>query len=111
MPHGIGATLAQKLHPNRFPLMSPKMAAIVAFILGENWTEPSLDALTITADGCLVSATGFLGAAVDLEENIAGLIDAAGLSAEERSAFHRLRRRRITDWRQGITVGEVNTEG
>lgn len=44
-------TLARKLHPDRFSAMSGKMAAIVAFILGESWTEPEIAALAVTSDG------------------------------------------------------------
>lgn len=32
-------TLTEKLHPSRFSEMSPFMAAIVAYVLGEAWTE------------------------------------------------------------------------
>jgi hypothetical protein len=44
-------TIADKLHPDRFSAMSGKMAAIVAYILGESWTEPEIAALSVTSDG------------------------------------------------------------
>lgn len=37
-------TLTEKLHPSRFSEMSPFMAAIVAYVLGEAWTEPAIEA-------------------------------------------------------------------
>ena len=40
------ATLAEKLHPSRFTEMSPFMAAIVAYVLGEAWTNPAIAEIT-----------------------------------------------------------------
>jgi hypothetical protein len=44
-------TLTEKLNPDRFSEMSGKMAAIVAYILAESWTEPEITALSVTSDG------------------------------------------------------------
>lgn len=35
-------SLASKLHPSRFPGMSPMMAAVVGFVLGESFTDPAI---------------------------------------------------------------------
>ncbi len=35
-------SLTEKLHPDRFTAMSPKMTAIIAYVLGEEWTEPHI---------------------------------------------------------------------
>jgi hypothetical protein len=45
------ATLADALHPKRFPGMSGRMAAVVGYILNEDWTKPPTTATTtIDAD-------------------------------------------------------------
>jgi hypothetical protein len=43
--------LAKKLHPSCFTAMSGKMAAIVAYIVGEHWTSPAIVELVATSDG------------------------------------------------------------
>ena len=48
-------TLAEKLHPKRFPSMSGKMAAIVGYILGEEWTRPRIVELVVTSDGWVLA--------------------------------------------------------
>ena len=94
-------TLAQKLHPSRFTAMSPKMAAIVAFILGEQWTVPTINSLTITSDGILLTALGneVIGSAADLENNLARLMVAADLAPSEVAEVNRLYASRVSDWR------------
>jgi hypothetical protein len=37
---GMRMTLAEKLHPTRFPAMSGRMAAIIGYVLDEAWSEP-----------------------------------------------------------------------
>lgn len=44
-------TLADKLHPDRFTEMSGKMAAIIAFVLGEDWTDPAIRWMSVSSDG------------------------------------------------------------
>ena len=39
-------SLSAKLHPSRFPGMSPLMAAIVGFVLGESFTHPEIGVMT-----------------------------------------------------------------
>ncbi|HEY8869908.1 MAG TPA: glycosyltransferase family 39 protein [Candidatus Limnocylindrales bacterium] len=38
--YSVGVALAEKLHPERYSAMSGKIAAIIAYILDEAWTEP-----------------------------------------------------------------------
>ncbi len=95
-----GTLLHHKLHPRRFPGMSPKMAAMVGYILGQEWTSPSLITLSITSDGFLVSMEHFLGSATDLEDNLTRLFKAANLSREEQEYFWSLFRQRVDDWRR-----------
>ena len=96
------AELKDRLHPKRFTEMSPKMASIVAYILGENWVTPQVSGIMVTSDGfALASVQGdlgynhFLGAASDLENNLERLEQAAGLNEEQRKLFARLRKERI----------------
>lgn len=84
-------TLIQKLHPARFTGMSSKMTAIVACILDQKWTSPSIAELTITSDGHLLARNlwdcgfnNYLGRLADLEANWKRLLDAAGLTDAER---------------------------
>ena len=83
-------TLAQKLNPNRFTDMSAKMAAIVGFVLGENWTNPTITDMHITSDGYVLAQqqgdlgmNEFIGSVDDLERNWYNLLEAAQLSMDE----------------------------
>lgn len=91
-----------KLHPRRFPNMSPKMAAILGCILGEKYTEPAIEALCVTSDGCLLAQhegdigfNDFMGTSRDLERNWRNLLDAAELTEAEREAADALYRQHV----------------
>ena len=60
-------TLADKLHPDRFSSMSGRMAAIVAYVLGESWTEPAIESLSVTSDGFVTTESEFIREAADLD--------------------------------------------
>ena len=84
-------TLIQKLHPTRFTAMSGKMAAIVACILGQNWTLPCIAELVITSDGHLLARhegdcgfNNYIGLVAEFEANWKRLLIAAGLTDAER---------------------------
>lgn len=71
--------------------MSPFMAAIVGYVLGESFTTPEIAELTVSESEDLVyirqsSSVGFDGiqSLDDLRSNWNSLLDAAGLTAEER---------------------------
>lgn len=97
--HEGPVTLAGKLRPDRFSAMSGKMAAIVAYILGESWTEPEIAALSVTSDGYVTTDAEFFGEAADLDRNLLNLLVAADLAPDERAEFERLYRERVDDWR------------
>lgn len=101
-------TLGEKLDPRRFTAMSPKMAAIVACILGDEatfTTEPSIRHMVVTSDGGVLAvddfglANEFIGSAADLERNLAELQLAAELTPDESDRFDAMARKHITDWR------------
>ena len=80
--------LKLKLHPTRLSV-SGKFSAILACMLGETWTEPSIVELCVTSDGVLMARRqGHLGFdhveghVADLMRNIEGVAKAAGLSDE-----------------------------
>ena len=84
-------TLAEKLRPNRFTEMSPFMAAVVAYVFGESWTDPPIAEITVSETEDLVyirkaGAAGFDGVQnlTDLRNNWNRLLDAAGLTLDER---------------------------
>lgn len=96
------STLNEKLHPNRFSEMSPFMAAIVAFVLGESWTDPGIAEIAVSETENLVyirkaDGVGFDGieSLSDLRNNWNRLLDAAGLTDEERHEAVRLFRERV----------------
>lgn len=67
------------------------MAAIVAYVLDESWTDPSIAEITASEVEGLVyvrkaGAVGFDGihSLTDLRNNFNRLLDAAGLTADER---------------------------
>lgn len=77
--------------------MSPFMAAIVGYVLGESFTEPTIAELTVSEQENIVyirpeGAVGFDGiqSLEDLRNNWNRLLDAAGLTAEERKEAVRL---------------------
>ncbi len=98
--------LATKLHPSGFTKMSGKMAAIVAYVLGEHWTDPELAELHVTGDGFVlarkvgdVGCNEWIGLVQDLERNVSNLLHTADLTPEERQKWEELYRLRVTDWR------------
>jgi hypothetical protein len=92
-------TLADKLRPDHFTAMSGRRAAIVAYILGESWTEPAISALSVTSDGFVTTEAEFFGEAADLDRNLLNLLIAAELTPEERAEFERRYSERVDDWR------------
>ena len=84
-------SLAEKLHPDRFTEMSPFMAAIAGYVLGESWTDPQIAEIAVSEQEDLVyirkvGGVGFDGvhSLTDLRNNCNRLLDAAGLTADER---------------------------
>jgi len=96
--------LAMKLHPSRFTAMSGKMAAIVAYIVGERWTNPAIVELVATSDGHLLAChegncgcNDYLGTVDDLKSNWARLLEVADLTPQERQEADRLFQRVVGD--------------
>ena len=75
-------SVKKKLNPARFPGMSPKMVAIVTYVLGmKPLTSPHIVELTVTSDGFLLARNdgeigfdNFIGEADDYKENWEKLI-------------------------------------
>jgi len=90
------SALSEKLHPSRFTEMSPLMA-IVAYVLGESWTDPAIVEITVSEAEDLVyirkaGSVGFDGiqSLTDLRNNFNRLLDAADLTPDERRDVVRL---------------------
>lgn len=95
--------LAHKLHPDRFSEMSPFMAAIVAYVLGEFWTTPAIAEIKVSEAEDLVyvrkaDSFGFDGlqSLTDLRNNWNRLLDAADLTEAERAEAVRLFMTRVS---------------
>lgn len=95
--------LAKKLHPDRFTEMSPLMAAIVAYVLDESWTDPAVAEITVSETENLVyvrkaGSAGFDGlqSLTDLRNNWNRLLDAADLTPDERREAMRLFMARVS---------------
>jgi len=89
--------LITKLDPARFPGMSPMMAAVVGYVLGEDFTDPQIAEIKVSEAENLAyfrkaGAVAFDGlqSLVDLRGNWNQLIDVAGLTPEERKEAVRL---------------------
>lgn len=104
---------ADRLHPQRFPGMSMKMAAIVGHLTDRRYTTPHLVNLETTSDGIVMGqAEGdsgnnhYVGHISDLHQNWAGLLDAASLSPQERAqanaTFARKLRISVSPMRRGL---------
>lgn len=90
-------TLTAKLHPSRFSAMSPKMASIVGYILGQDWVTPQVSGLMVTSDRfVLASVKGdigynqFIGAESDLQDNWKQLLHVADLGQDEYTLAQKL---------------------
>ena len=99
-------SLSKKLNPAGFTEMSPKMAAIVGYIINQNFTKPALTDMCITADGFVlaqvegdIGLNQWIGSVEDLERNWNNLLDVAQLSNGERTKAKALYSMRVTDWR------------
>jgi len=99
-------SLKEKLHPKQFSAMSGKMAAIVGYVVGEQFTDPELAEIAITSDGFVLGRRSddcglneWIGSVSDLECNIASLLEAAGLTKQEKAEWQRCYSARIMDWR------------
>lgn len=86
-PEQIRQDTARKLRPVQ---VSEHFQAILACMLGEDWTTPRLVELTITPDGHILgrcdgqpSFSAFLGASQDLLKNIHGVAKVAELDGDE----------------------------
>ena len=85
---------------------SNKLIAIVACILGQKWTDPRMTWMSIDSQGIVNSDGDFIGSVDDLDRNLAGLLEAAGVTAEERVLFERLRANGIDDHRREVAEPE-----
>jgi hypothetical protein len=99
--------ITDKLHPRRFPRMSGRMAAVTGYILGRRWTRPRIVELVVTSDGWLlardegqVTCNVIVGTAADLERNWNSLLDAAGLTSEEKQEAEERCRMAVRDYRK-----------
>lgn len=104
--------LGDKLHPRRFPGMSGRMAAIVGYLVEKKWTEPSIAELVVTSDGHVLArhdgdcgCNHYVGTAADLERNWSRLLEAAGLTDDERAEAVRLCRQSVPDHRPARARG------
>lgn len=96
-------SLLQKLNPSRFDGMSPFMAAIVGYVLGESFTRPEIAEIKVSEAENLAyirqaGAVGFDGvhSLDDLRNNWNRLIEAAALTPAERNQAVRLFTEKIT---------------
>ena len=94
--------LVKKLRPENFSAMSGRMAAIVGYILGEKFTDPSVAQLIVMDDGFVLArhagesqANTIIAPLTDLQRNWAKLLDAANLSEDERQEANALFDKRV----------------
>lgn len=93
---GHGETIRRKLSPTVVKYgRDGKMAAIVACIIGEEWTTPALHGLTVTSDdfvlGCRDGmANHFIGELASLRDNWKRLLDFAELTEIEKEEANAL---------------------
>lgn len=97
-----GDYLAESLHPKRFTDMSPKMAAILGYILDKDWASPKVTSAVVTSDGYVMIWTkdrphkeGLFSTLSDLRRNLSNLASAAELSAAERQTLESLFREKF----------------
>ncbi len=54
------------------------MTAIVAYVLGEHWTEPEIRWMSVSSDGYVTTDSDFIGDASDFDRNVRKLLLAIG---------------------------------
>jgi hypothetical protein len=108
-------TLIDKLHPNRFSGMSGRMAAVVGYVLGQEWSAPRIVELVVTSDGWVLARNaghvGFdtiIGTVDDLERNWKNLLSAAGLTGDERLEVGKCYAQAVRDCRRKNRKGTEN---
>ena len=96
LPYPMESLIA-KLHPRRFSAMSPKMASIVAYILGQEWVTPQVNGLMVTSDGFLLAQVKgdigynhFIGDESDFVRNWDDLLKVAALGPDEYTLAEKL---------------------
>lgn len=95
--------LALKIHPLFFKGISPKMAAIVGYIIGiEGLTNPWITEMVVTGDGRVLVSTNrdpghnnMLGTYEELRTNWRGYLEAAGVTPEEEAVLEDAFRERV----------------
>jgi len=87
------AAIVEKLHPTRIAC-SGRFTAMLAYILGEQWTDPAIVDMVITSDGMLLVGSEydplddeFVGDSADLWANLEGVAQTAGLTAREQRSL------------------------
>lgn len=88
--------------------MSSKMGAMVGYVLGEKFTNPSLGSISVTSDGFIIAYpvdedgnmghSEFLGSVADFRRNLGNLIAVAGLTKSEFDEFQKLYNKRVESW-------------
>lgn len=86
----IAERIAAKLHPTKVRMPS-RAAAILACLLGQNWTRPAIGYLMVTTDGWLlgqnegdVGMNSFLGPASELDTLLDQAATAGKLTTREK---------------------------
>ena len=83
-------SVIEQMHPSRVGYgRDGGMVAITACILGQEWTDPSIKALTVTSDGFVLAtvaglANDFIGTFSELSRNWQRLCDHCELTPAER---------------------------
>lgn len=87
----IAQSTTMKLDPGHIKV-SGKFTAILAYLLGEKWTDPAITELVITSDGIVLAADtndpffdSIIGDEGDLDCNLHGVSTAAGLTDAEQA--------------------------
>lgn len=86
----IDNELESKLNPKRYPNMSPKMAAILGYLIEKEYTTPLIVRVQITTDKSVYVRTEnephkdlLLGDVYSLKDNFRRLFKTAGVSEDE----------------------------
>jgi len=72
--HVAVAKLADEMVAAGFTEISPKMTAIIAYVLGEEWPDPQIGWMSVSSDGYVTTDADFYGDAADLDRNIRKLV-------------------------------------
>jgi len=104
--------LIERFSPDRLNVSGRLYAILGCLLGGQRWTEPWYEEIAVTSDGHVIGALPdghgeYLAVVSDLEENLRGVVDAVGLTRDERLRLAEIIEANITVHENSFDVFET----